>query len=202
MDNWIGEVTQGASVNYRNISFNPHGNGTHTECMGHIDETIHSINQHFNQFHCIAQLITVKPTQTANGDLVVTEELLPNLAATEAVIIRTLPNAAAKKTRNYSGANPPYLHHETVKKLVNAGCRHLIVDLPSVDREEDQGKLLAHKVFWHYPAQSRIDCTITELAFVPSTAADGLYLLNLQVAPFENDAAPSRPLIFPLTLVK
>jgi hypothetical protein len=43
-----------------------------------------------------------------------------------------------------------------------------------------------------------MDCTITELIFVPNTAMDGLYLLNLQVAAFENDAAPSRPVIFAL----
>ena len=41
--------------------------------------------------------------------------------------------------------------------------------------------------------------TITELAFVADAAADGPYLLDLQVAPFDMDAAPSRPLLFPVS---
>lgn len=198
---WIGEVKRGGSVNYRNISFNPHGNGTHTECVGHIDESIHSVNQHFKAFHCVAQLISVTPEKRENGDEVVTETQLPALEQTEAVIIRTLPNDAAKQTRNYSGSNPPYVDDKTIEKLVQAGCKHLILDLPSVDREEDGGQLLGHKAFWNHPASPRMDCSITELAYIPNDAKDGLYLLNLQVAPFENDAAPSRPLIFPLTQV-
>lgn len=195
---WVGEVKRGGSVNYRNISFNPHGNGTHTECVGHIDETIHSVNQHFKDFHCVAQLISISPKKLENGDEVITESQLPELEGTEAVIIRTLPNDETKKTRNYSGSNPPYVHYKAIEKLVQAGCKHLILDLPSVDREEDEGKLLGHKAFWGYPENLRMGCTITELAHIPTEVKDGLYLLNLQVAPFENDAAPSRPVIYPL----
>ncbi|MCF8464393.1 MAG: cyclase family protein [Flavobacteriales bacterium] len=198
MGNWIGEVAQGAAVNYRNITFNPHGNATHTECVGHIDKTIYSINQHFKQFHCVAQLISVKPIQNHSGDHLINPNQLPPLQGTDAVVIRTLPNDSEKRNRNYSGSNPPYVDVETVKKLVSSGCKHLILDLPSVDREEDGGKLLGHKAFWNYPDAPRMDCTITELAFIPDSITDGLYLLNLQVAPFENDAAPSRPVLFAL----
>lgn len=201
MGDWIGAVVQGASVNYRDVFFNPHGNCTHTECVGHIDKDVISVNKHFKQFHCVAQLISVAPTKTENRDHVIMPEQLPDLEATDAVIIRTLPNDAEKRNRVYSGTNPPYLHYTTVEKLVANGCKHLILDLPSIDREEDGGKLLGHRAFWNYPEAPRMDCTVTELAFVPDTAVDGLYLLNLQVAPFENDAAPSRPLIFPLTRV-
>ncbi|MBC8144638.1 MAG: cyclase family protein, partial [bacterium] len=38
--------------------------------------------------------------------------------------------------------------------------------------------------------------TITEMAFVPDAAADGSYVLNLQIPSFMLDAAPSRPLLF------
>jgi len=198
MGDWIGEVAQGASVNYRNIAFNPHGNGTHTECLGHISSEIHSVNQHFKQFHCVAQLISIEPVTIQNRDLVIKAGQLPVLDGTDAVIIRTLPNTEAKRNLNYSGSNPPYFDVEAIKKLVEYGCKHLILDVPSVDREEDGGKLLGHKAFWNYPEAPRMDCTITELAFIPASVVDGLYLLNLQVAPFENDAAPSRPLLFPL----
>lgn len=198
MGDWVGEVSQGASVNYRNISFNPHGNGTHTECVGHIDVDVHSINQNFKEFHCMAQVMSIEPMSISGNDCVILPEQLPKIEGVPAIIIRTLPNETAKRSRNYSGSNPAYLHHDTVAELVRNGCRHLILDLPSVDREEDGGKLLGHRKFWNYPEFTRFNCSITELAYVPDEVHDGLYLLNLQVAPFENDAAPSRPVIFSL----
>lgn len=196
--NWVGEVSQGGAVNYRNISFNPHGNGTHTECVGHIDEHIHSVNRSFKEFHCLAQLISIEPISIVGSGLVIMPDQIPELEGVPAVIIRTIPNDATKSSTNYSGSDPAYLNHQTVTKLVNMGCRHLILDLPSVDREEDAGKLLGHRAFWNYPQAPRMDCTITELAYIPDSLVDGLYLLNLQVAPFENDAAPSRPVVFSL----
>ena len=52
MDNWVGEVRQGGSVNFFNIAFNPHGHGTHTECVGHFKENIQSMSVSNNFFHC------------------------------------------------------------------------------------------------------------------------------------------------------
>lgn len=200
MGDWVGEVRQGGSVNYRNIRFNPHGNGTHTECVGHITPEIHSINQHFRQFHCTAQLISITPTVMENGDQVIAKSQLTSLLLhpVDAFIVRTLPNKENKRTLHHSGTNPPYFSHEAIALLVKLGCRHILTDLPSLDREQDEGNLLGHHIFWNYPTNPRLECTITELIYAPSAAEDGLYLLNLQVAAFENDAAPSRPVIFPL----
>ncbi len=78
----------------------------------------------------------------------------------------------------------------------------MLIDLPSVDKEVDEGKLLAHKAFWNVKnvnevnANARFNCTITELVFIDSEVADGLYILNLQIASFENDASPSKPVIY------
>jgi hypothetical protein len=41
-----------------------------------------------------------------------------------------------------------------------------------------------------------MDATITEFIFVPNTVLDGTYFLNLQIAPFENDATPSKPILY------
>ena len=35
---FIGSRKEGGAVNFRNIFFNPHGHGTHTECLGHITD--------------------------------------------------------------------------------------------------------------------------------------------------------------------
>jgi hypothetical protein len=78
---------------------------------------------------------------------------------------------------------------------------HLLLDLPSVDREEDGGRLAAHKAFWGLPEDPRPRATITELIYAPPEVADGTYLLNIQLAAFENDASPSRPILFPMEVV-
>ena len=40
---FVGDVNLGGNVNFRNIFFNPHGHGTHTECVGHISKEPYTI---------------------------------------------------------------------------------------------------------------------------------------------------------------
>ena len=200
---WIGEVKSGASVNFRNISFNPHGNGTHTECVGHISKEDYSINQCLKDFFFIAEVISILPDELPNGDLVITEKHIENCLEDkkpEALVIRTISNPASKINMQYSDVNPPYLTEEAMKHIVSLGIKHLLVDMPSVDKEKDGGKVAAHHIFWNYPQEPNTAKTITELIYVPNTVLDGSYLLNLQIASFENDAAPSKPVLFQLVL--
>ena len=204
MGDWIGEVKQGGSVNFRNIVFNPHGNGTHTECVGHISREDYSVNQCLKKFFFIAELITVLPLETPDGDKIITRQQIEDCLEgkqPEAIVIRTLDNHISKINRQYSNTNPAYLHHEAAAYIDSLGIDHLLVDLPSVDRESDGGKLLAHHAFWQYPHQTKMHRTITEMIYVPNTVYDGTYLLNLQIASFENDASPSKPLLFQLNKV-
>lgn len=196
---FIGSVREGGTCNCEDITFNPHGNGTHTECVGHISSERITIHQSLLTFHFTAQLITVEP-QIRNGDLVIDLDHFPELnPGVEALVIRTLPNNSKKYHKRYSGTNPPYLSKEVTTAVRMHGIKHLIVDLPSVDKESDGGALAAHHAFWNYPAETRVTSTITELAVIPNEAKDGLYLLNLQIAAFESDASPSKPILYPLT---
>ncbi|MDD2675401.1 MAG: cyclase family protein [Flavobacterium sp.] len=207
---WIGKVSEGkSSTNFNNIFFNPHGHGTHTECLGHITREFYSINQSLKRFFFLAELISVVP-ELQGEDLVITlENISTALDVTlklgvpkEALIIRTLPNFKIKKSLKYSNTNPPYLSEEAARFIRESGIQHLLIDLPSVDKEKDDGKLLAHKAFWNVKdvnnlnADARLDCTITELIFVPDEVKDGTYLLNIQIASFENDASPSKPVLY------
>lgn len=208
MGDFVGSTQEGGVVNFKNVRLNPHGNGTHTECVGHIAKEVFTINECLEKFHYTAELITVWPTVQDNGDRVIMKEMFvdcfPKVAGTEAIIIRTMPNDSLKMTTKYSGANPPYLHHEATEYLVQQGVRHLLIDLPSVDREEDAGLLLSHHTFWKYPntvAEKRTDCTITELVYVPDNIKDGHYLLHLGIASFEMDASPSKPVLYKLHTV-
>ena len=197
---WIAKVSEGASVNFNNINFNPHAHGTHTECIGHITSEFHSINKTLKSFFFLAELITVTPEKSGD-DLVITKEQIKGLlkdSKSEALVIRTSPNSDAKKNKKYSNTNWAYLLEEAAEFIKQAGIKHLLIDLPSVDKERDEGKLLAHKAFWNYPFAPRIDATITEFIYVPDVILDGSYLLNLQIAPFENDATPSKPVLYKL----
>lgn len=210
--NWVGSVEGGATTNFNNIFFNPHGHGTHTECLGHITKEFLSINQALKNFFFTAQLISIQP-DIQGEDFVITKNQLEKAlnvqtlhrnVSPEAIIIRTFPNLDEKKSKNYSHTNPPYLHEEAAIFIREKGIQHLLIDLPSVDKEKDEGKLLAHKAFWNVKdvndlnEDARKNATITELIYVDDEVKDGSYLLNLQMASFENDASPSKPVLFSL----
>ncbi|MET3025130.1 cyclase family protein [Flavobacterium sp. UW10123] len=201
---WIGKVSEGkSSTNFNNILFNPHGHGTHTECLGHITNDFYSINQSLKQFFFFAKLITIEPEKIGK-DFVITKEQISSLLNTksEALIIRTLPNSKDKKSTKYSNTNPPYLSEDAAIFIRESEIQHLLIDLPSVDKEHDEGKLLAHKAFWNVKdthevnPDARFNATITEMIYVPDEIEDGDYILNLQIASFENDASPSKPILY------
>jgi kynurenine formamidase len=156
------------------------------------------------QFFFSAELISVEP-KAIGEDLVITKEQIEIALGEnfqEAIIIRTLPNPETKMHLNYSNSNPPYLEEAAAIYIREKGIQHLLIDLPSVDKEHDEGKLLAHKAFWNVKdvnqvnEDARFDCTITEMIYVNYAVKDGSYLLNLQFASFENDASPSKPILY------
>ena len=220
---FIGDVRQGGSCNCATYSLTPHCNGTHTECVGHVTGELVGVRGIAVPPFVTARLVSLLP-ELANdskettepapkvGDGLITARALMHalrdvrLQDTDALVVRTLPNDASKLSRSYGPQiPPPYFTAEFMHMLVEANIQHLICDLPSVDRAEDEGRLTAHRIFWGLPPQAtdaqrakRPRATITELAYIDESIPDGLFLLNLQVAPFEADAAPSRPLLLPL----
>jgi hypothetical protein len=197
---FTGSVRAGASVNFNDVSFNPHAHGTHTECMGHITPEGESLRDNPPPAWLLATLVSIEPEVRGEDRVISGDQLKKALVppVSKAVVLRTLPNPEAKKRTDYSGTNPAYLEPVGVEWLRSQGVEHLLLDLPSVDREEDGGALAAHKAFWGLPEHPRPEATITEFLYVPPHLMDGTYLLNLQVAAFDNDACPSRPVLFPL----
>jgi len=217
----VGDTRRGGSCNFERVTLIPHCNGTHTECVGHVTNERISIRECLTDALCTAWLVSIQPTaasetdetyKTAYGqnDLLITAGAVENALLTQAVtkgsalIVRTLPNDDSKLSRRYDEQDiPPYFTTEAMELIVEHGFKHLLVDLPSIDRLFDEGKLSNHRVFWNVEAgrfetndKSRVNNTITELIYVPNQIKDGEYLLNLQMAPFESDASPSRPLLF------
>lgn len=192
---FVGSVAMGGSVNCENMQLNAHGNGTHTECVGHISTEHITINQTLKHFFALAQLISITPIDGVIQLNQLVDKLNPEM---EALVIRTLPNAVDKCTKNYSGNNPAYLSPELCEWLSRYPIKHLLVDLPSIDPEMDEGKLSAHHAYWNYPLQPRMDATITEMVYIDNDIKDGEYLLNIQIASFESDASPSKPILYHL----
>lgn len=197
-EEWTGSVAKGFDVNFNMIEFNPHSHVTHTETAGHITETVHSINQHMQQHFFLAEVVTIAP-EAKDDDFFISKKQLQYALGNkkrDAIVIRTLPNLEDKKSMQYSNTNPPYLLEEAAIYLREKGIKHLLVDLPSVDREKDDGNLLSHNAFWNTAGKLRLDATITEFIFVPNDVEDGTYFLNLMIAPIENDASPSKPMLY------
>lgn len=196
---FVGDVAQGGSCNVENITLNAHGNGTHTECVGHISKEPNYLKDALYRHHFLAQVVTVPVTRTDSGDQVTAEALKPHLEecrpGVQALVIRTTPNTLDKTRRIHSGTKPPFLAADGAKRVVEKGIQHLLIDQPSVDHEDDP-HLPAHHAFFGYPEETAFERTITELIYVPDELKDGLYLLNIQTLAIESDASPSRPVLY------
>ncbi len=197
---FTGSIALGGPVNHYRISLAPHGNGTHTECYGHITNSGAVIANQVKAYFSPAQLLTIAPSAVDNDRVIDFDSLqgIELMAGIEALVVRTKPNPATRQQYNYSGKNPPYFSEAAIRQFVAHGVEHLVTDLPSVDREEDGGKLAAHKAFWQTSGNLRAGATITELAYIANEIADGLYLLELQVLPIHLDASPSNPILYSL----
>lgn len=204
---WVGDTRQGGSCNVRSYRFVTHCNGTHTECIGHLVDEAVGVAEKLPPTPVPATLITVKPEANIIGATALQAALLrhPLNGFHRALIVRTLPNGDDKLIRRYEGAVPaPYFSEEAAALLVQMGVEHLLTDIPSLDPAEDQGRMAAHRVFWGLPHGHRLadvrrpQCTLTELIYAPDSVADGYYLLDLQIPAFMTDAAPSRPVIYPV----
>ena len=195
---FIGDVNLGGVTNFRNIFFNPHGHGTHTECVGHISKENYTINQCLKEFFFLATVVSIAPKRIEEDDVITLSQVKQvwKQNGASAIVIRTIPNQESKLNRQYSNTNPAFIHHEAVQFLIDNGIQHLLIDTPSVDKEEDDGRLISHHTFWEYPNNTQKKRTITELIFVPDEVGDGTYFLNIQIASFENDASPSKPILF------
>lgn len=217
-EGFIGDVSKGGSCNCDMLHFSPHLHGTHTECVGHITNTPLHVHNFVQEGLIPATVITVTPNNKGSDlyipkrrphDLLISKDMIfrallgCEASFLEALVIRTLPNDTSKTTRTYGKDIPPFFSIEAISYLVSYGVKHLLVDIPSVDRLDDEGKLTIHHQFWGVEegshtvnASAPSTKTITELIYVPEHVDDGIYMLSLQVAPFASDAAPSRPILY------
>lgn len=219
---FIGDTRRGGGCNFEKYSLITHCNGTHTECVGHISYERISINDTLKDCFIPAVLISVSPENAlltndkyipdkCEKDFLITKKILfekirdADIDFLDALIIRTIPNDDSKKTRRYMLNIPPFFSIEAMEYITNLKVKHLLIDLPSVDRTFDEGKLTAHHIFWNVPFESHEVSktkhslnTITEMVYIPDEITDGKYIVNIQIPDFAADAAPSRIFLYNL----
>ncbi len=218
---FVGDMRQGGSCNCELLTLAPHCNGTHTECVGHVTEDRVAVSDCVAGGLVPALLVTLEPIDEAAtiddtdpaplpGDRLVTAAALEAACrrhpgpTPRAMVLRTRHEGADLPHHAFRGPAPaPYLSRQAANWLVTRGVEHLVLDLPSADRADDGGRLTAHRIFFGLPPGSRRSAeaarprsSITELAWIGASLADGHYLLDLQMPAFLSDAAPSRPLLY------
>lgn len=201
---FVGNVEKGGSCNVKVATLDIHCTGTHTECVGHITNSEKKISDLCPREFLFAQVITVDPVLKSDTDETyhvecekdwvisassLNEQLEENV---ESLILRTLPNDIEKLSRNYDVKPAPFLTHESIDLISQKGIQHLLVDLPSVDRANDGGQLGNHHRFF------KTGKTISELLYIPNSVLDGLGFLQIQIPNWGLDAAPSRPIFYPI----
>jgi len=220
--NFSGSVATGASCNCSSITLTPHCQTTHTESVAHLTREAGDTWRVVPRGLLTAVVVSVSPEparestestdpQPWGTDSLITRRRLRaawpmgKMVEPVAAVIRTLPNGADKRSRDYTDLVPPYLTREAVEWLVEKRIEHLVLDVPSVDRTHDEGRLVGHRVFFGLPAGStargdaaRSRATITELAFIPDEVHDGPCILSLAVPAIGGDAVPSQPIVYPL----
>jgi len=224
---FIGNTQQGGSCNVQSISLIPHCNGTHTESVQHIINQPVPIGDALSSSLTSCYVLTIEPILAKDttesyspnleqNDKVISKTLLESQLSAQdldlmgAVAIRTLPNSPDKCHQVYNDEHqPPFFTSEAIEWLSQSNIHHLLVDVPSIDKMYDQGRLSNHHIFWNVPQGSHditdttlVHRTITEMIYINDEITDGLYWLNLQIPHFELDAAPSRPILFPITDVR
>ena len=201
-ENFVGNVKQGGSCNVPVISLNIHCTGTHTECEGHVNNSNVSVVDACPIGLIPAILITVEPELSndtnesyhvkCDGELVITKKSIQKKIRElhSGLIIRTIPNDKSKISRNYDKIIAPFFTNQAIDYVVSEGVEHLLIDLPSVDKANDGGKLGNHKRFFKYGK------TISELLFIEDSISDGFGFLQIQIPNWSLDAVPSRPIFY------
>jgi arylformamidase len=195
-----GSLAKGGSVNCEKMSYYAHASGTHTECALHVLNVDFDMRSVQIPILNLAVLISIQPA-IIGEDKVIDERFFNdfnNVNHAETIIVRTLPNDESKLNANYSDTNPPYFTNEAMKVLQAKGFKHLVTDLPSIDKESDEGLLAAHKAWFTEINQVPKDRTITELVYIDGFIKDGNYFIAFSCPKIETDAVPSCIKLFPV----
>ncbi|AML56183.1 N-formylkynurenine (Aryl-) formamidase [Serratia rubidaea] len=209
----VASVRQGGACNAERISLVAHCHGTHTECIGHILPDAHNVADLQLEPFIAATLIRVAPqradttTESYNASASSEDWLITRSALDDALTplsgdyLQALVVGTDAGSEFPASACAPYFSHQAMARIVELGVQHLLVDIPSIDRLYDGGRMDNHRCFWGLDVPDRRQtarrhASVTELIQVPTHAAAGHYFLTIQLPDLAGDALPSRPILF------
>ena len=200
--NFVGDIKEGGSCNVPIVTLDIHCTGTHTESISHVIDSEVKITDVCPNGMIPTYLVSVELCEAnetnesyhsdiVNDKLITKKELQKNIPEScSGLIIRTIPNDDSKKTRDYHLKPAPFFTNDAIDHINELGVKHLLVDIPSLDKANDGGQLENHKRFFK---QGK---TISELLFIPNDLKDGFGFLQIQIPNWGLDAAPSRPIFY------
>ena len=210
---FVGDVLQGGSCNVDVLSFCPH-NLTHVETSAHILDQSRSNAKiqdiPLDYLQGLVYLIDVSNLIKENDTLitkdVITKELKKIYLPVSAIAIKT-QSSQLRQDYDFSGKDFVALDELTAKELTNfefdgQEIKTLILDLPSTDPENDNGKLLAHRAFFKLPREG-IDFedkhkkVIVELAYFKELVQNYYYFI-MTPARIQSNAMITDLLFYPI----
>lgn len=215
---FVGDTRQGGPVNCAVLTVAPHGNGTHAESAAHVSHAAPPVDATVSIDHLVATIVTVPLRRLGDtpdaalaadrdDELVLARDDIDRAVARhggfrDALVVRHDGRSALER-RAWSELSPPYPTDDAMDLLAASSLRMLALDVPSVDRAVDAGRLRNHRVWWGLPGEGhdavplRPERLIVEMAALPDHLDDGVYLLGVAVPHIALDALPARVVVWP-----
>jgi kynurenine formamidase len=209
-DKFIGNVGEGGACNVDILNYVPHGL-THIETSAHIlmqDENAVTIKDiPVQNLSGLVYLLDITDIDAEAGRSVRWQDVEAKLKKiTLPIRMLALKTQASLQPRDtdFSGKDFLYLSPETAEKLHDFKPRIncLLLDLPSIDRESDGGKLAAHRHFFGLPQkgcrwEDKEKRTLVELAWF-SDLQEGYYYAFITPQRFQTNAVSTGIVFHPL----
>lgn len=207
---FIGDVNRGGSCNVDVLSYVPHGI-THLETSAHVlspdahPPTVKDIPP--DRLTGLVYLIdlTDLPEDTKTIPWQAVNEKLEKLEFSIRLLALKTRGSQLPQDYDYSGKDFLALSEQTAKGIHDFGIQCLLLDLPSIDPEKDEGKLLAHRAFFGLPstgieANDREKRALVELAWFDGLE-EGYYYSYITPPSFQANAVTTGIIFHPLISV-
>lgn len=188
------------------ISFCPHTHTTHVESAAHVDPKTPSTLNILRRLPPLLTALLVDAPLCKQSNQIAEALLVDNIkvhctiekpSSIDALILRT--GSVSLVISSFS-LGFSFITTQTLSKI-NELCpalRVLLIDSVSIDPENDNGQLLAHRSFLLSGVPN--DRLVVELCHLPHSITPGVYALSLNAAAFDaSDAIPCRPVIYSLS---
>ena len=201
---FIGDVDRGGSCTVSYLTFCPH-NVTHIETSAHVlsPDCSPPTVADLENAALIGKLFLIDLTHldTSYTAKIEVEHVKPHLDTLDQQInfiaIKT-KSSELPETFDFSGRGFMALNQEAAQYMHDFKCQGqhvsgLVLDLPSIDQESDEGKLLAHRAWFGLPSSGHLaddqeKRSLIELAYF-NELAQGYYNIHISPPNFRTDAA-------------